>query len=72
MTLTDPVPLITVRDESEAELVVGLLRTSDIECEWRTTTQGLAGIGGAGGAREIFVDSKDLETAEALLASQKG
>ena len=72
MSVTDPVPLITVHDEGEAELVIGLLRGSDIPCEWRMTTQGLAGIGGSAGPREILVDRKDLEAAEALLASQKG
>lgn len=72
MNLSDPVPLLTVHDETEAELVVGLLRGSDIPCEWRTTTQGLAGVGGAGGAREILVEQQDLETAQALLAAQKG
>ena len=72
MSLSDPVPLTTVHDETEAELVLGLLRGSDIECDWAMTTQGLAGIGGAGGAREIYVDRANLETAEALLAAQKG
>jgi hypothetical protein len=72
VSLTDPVPLITVHDETEAELVVGLLRSSDIECEWTTTTQGLAGVGGMGGPREIYVAAADLEAAEALLAAQKG
>jgi Putative prokaryotic signal transducing protein len=72
VSLTDPVPLVTVHDETEAELVVGLLRGSDIACEWQMTTQGLAGIGGSSGAREIFVEQKDLETAQALLSAQKG
>jgi hypothetical protein len=67
VSLTDPVPLTTVRDEGEAEVVCGLLRSSGIECEWTITTQGLAGVVGSGGAREIFVDRADLETAQELL-----
>jgi Putative prokaryotic signal transducing protein len=72
VSVSDPVHLMFVHDEGEAELVVGLLRSSDIPCEWRMTTQGLAGVGGASGPREILVDRKDLETAQALLAAQTG
>ena len=70
MSLTDPVPLITVHDETEAELVLGLLRGSDIDCDWAMTTQGLVGVGGAGGAREVFVSRADLEEARLVLAAQ--
>ena len=70
MSLTDPVALMTVHDEGEAEVVCGLLRGSGIECDWTITTQGLAGVGGSGGAREIYVGSADLETAQELLAAE--
>jgi hypothetical protein len=72
VSLTDPVPLLTVHDEGEAELVCGLLRGSGIECDWAITTQGLAGVGGSGGAREVFVNGSDLEAAQELLAAEKG
>ncbi len=71
MSLTDPVPLLTVRDEGEAEIVCGLLRGSGIECDWTVTTQGLVGVAGAGGAREIFVGRADLEAAQELLAAER-
>ena len=71
MSLTDPVPLVTVRDEGEAEIVCGLLRGSGIECDWTVTTQGLVGVAGAGGPREIFVGRGDLEAAQELLASER-
>jgi hypothetical protein len=71
MSLTDPVPLMTVHDEGEAEVVCGLLRGSGIECEWTVTSQGLAGVGGSGGAREIYVGRADLETAQELLGSEQ-
>jgi len=69
MSLTDPVPLTTVRDENEAELLCGLLRSSGIDCDWSVTTQGLAGVFGDAGPREIFVGRADLETAQKLLAA---
>jgi hypothetical protein len=71
VSLTDPVALMTVHDEGEAEVVCGLLRGSGIECDWAITTQGLAGVGGSGGAREIFVGHADLEAAQELLASEQ-
>ena len=71
MSLTDPVPLVTVRDEGEAEIVCGLLRGSGIEAEWSITTQGLAGVSGAGGTREIYVGRADLEAAQELLAAER-
>jgi hypothetical protein len=72
VSLTDPVPLTTVRDESEAELVCGLLRSNGIECDWAVTTQGLAGVFGDAGVREIYVGSADLEQAQLIIAAQKG
>jgi hypothetical protein len=71
MSLNDPVPLTTVRDENEAELICGLLRNSGIECDWTVTTQGLAGVFGDAGPREIFVSRADLEAAQELLASEQ-
>jgi hypothetical protein len=71
VSVNDPVPVVTVRDEGEAEIVCGLLRGSGIECDWTMTTQGLAGVGGSGGAREIFVGRSDLEAAQELLAAER-
>jgi hypothetical protein len=69
--LNDPVSLTTVRDENEAELVCGLLRSSGIECDWTITTQGLAGVFGDAGPREVFVSRADLEAAQELLAAEQ-
>jgi hypothetical protein len=70
VSLTDPVPLTTVRDENEAELLCGLLRSAGIECDWTVTTQGLAGVLGDAGPREIYVGRGDLEAAQKLIADQ--
>jgi hypothetical protein len=71
MSLVDPVPLTTVRDENEAEVLCGFLRSSGIECDWTVTTQGMAGVLGDAGPREIYVGRADLETAKELLASEE-
>jgi Putative prokaryotic signal transducing protein len=72
MSLNDPVPLTTVRDENEAEVLCGFLRSSGIECDWTVTTRGMAGVFGDAGPREISVGRADLEEAQRLLAAQEG
>ena len=62
---------MTVHEEGEAEVVCGLLSGSGNECDRAITTQGLAGVGGSGGAREIYVGSADLEAAQELLAAEQ-
>ncbi len=66
--LRDPVHLVTVQDEGEAEVVCGLLRGSGIEAGWNVTDVGIPGISTFGGAREILVERTDLEAARAVLA----
>jgi hypothetical protein len=64
------VPVTTVSDEVEAEVVCGLLRSAGIECGHRITDEmdsPLHGIA-SDGPREILVHEPDLETARALLA----
>ena len=67
------VPVTTVSDEVEADVVCGLLRSAGIECAHRVTEEmdsPLHGIA-ADGPREILVHESDLETARALLADQR-
>ena len=62
-------PVATVDDETEAEVVCGLLRSAGIECGHRVTEETdslLENFGG--GPREILVREADLEAARALLA----
>jgi Putative prokaryotic signal transducing protein len=64
------VPVTTVADEMEADVVCGLLRSAGIECGHRVTDETdslLHGIA-SDGPREILVHESDLETARALLA----
>ena len=63
------VPVTTVNDETEAEVVCGLLRSAGIECGHRPTEEDdslLENFGG--GPREILVPEADLEAARAVLA----
>jgi hypothetical protein len=65
------VPVTTVSDEAEAELVCGLLRSAGIECGHRVTDEmdsPLHGIA-SDGPREILVRESDLTTARTLLAN---
>jgi hypothetical protein len=66
----DAVVLTVVADESEAELVCGLLRSGGLECGYRDTEAIDSALEGftASGPREILVHGSDLEAARALLA----
>jgi putative signal transducing protein len=63
------VPVARVDDETEAEVVCGLLRSAGIECGHRATEEEdslLENFGG--GPREILVGKADVAAARALLA----
>ena len=67
----DPVVVKVVSDESEAEIVCGLLRSAGIECGYRETDAIDSSLEDftAVGPREILVHPSDLETARALLGA---
>ena len=68
--MDDQVVVKVVDDESEAEIVCGLLRSAGIECGHRETDaidsslEDFAPVG----PREILVHASDLEAARALLS----
>ena len=67
----DPVVVKVVSDESEAEIVCGLLRSAGIECGYRETDAIDSSLEDftAVGPREILVHPSDLEAARALLGA---
>jgi hypothetical protein len=67
--IDDAVVLKVVSDESEAEIVCGLLRSAGLECGYRDTDAIDSPFEDftASGPREILVHDADLETARALL-----
>jgi hypothetical protein len=68
--MAEPVRATVVSDETEAEVVCGLLRANGIKCAYRPTSEddsAFEGFGGEGGHREILVDPADLEVAKTLL-----
>ena len=69
--MEDAVVLKQVSDESEAEIVCGLLRSAGIECGYRDTEAIDSPLEDftAAGPREILVHAADLEAARALLAA---
>ena len=58
-----------VSDESEAEIVCGLLRSAGIECGYRDTEAIDSALEDftAAGPREVLVYAADLDAARALL-----
>ncbi|MCW2960613.1 MAG: putative prokaryotic signal transducing protein [Thermoleophilia bacterium] len=72
--MADPVRLTIVRNELEAELVLGLLRNSGILCMARISNVGF-GSGGelassGGGQRDVLVNPEDLDAARELLGAE--
>jgi Putative prokaryotic signal transducing protein len=69
--MDDPVVVKVVSDESEAEIVCGLLRSAGIKCGYRETDAIDSTLEDytAVGPREILVHSSDLEAARALLGA---
>jgi hypothetical protein len=64
------VHLTVVRNEPEAEVLCGLLRSEGIECEHRPTNFGVGTMDGlSGGAREVVVAEEGLEQAQEILAA---
>ena len=63
-----------VDDETEAEIVCGLLRSAGIECAYRDTDRIDSPLEDftADGPREIHVHPSDLEAARALLGEAAG
>ena len=71
--MDEPVPVTTVADELEADVVCGLLRSAGLECGFRGTTADDSAFEGIGGGRvEILVHASDLETAREILDSTPG
>jgi Putative prokaryotic signal transducing protein len=70
--MAELVHLTVVRNEGEAELLCGLLRTEGIECDHRPTNFGVGTMDGLpGGAREVVVAEASLERAQELLAAAR-
>ena len=69
MDQDNTVVLTVVPEETEAELLCGLLRSNGIECAYRDTDAIDSPIEDfiAAGPREVLVYEADLETARALL-----
>jgi hypothetical protein len=67
--MDDPVVVKIVDDETEAEIVCGLLRSAGLECAYRDTDAIDTPLEDftASGRREILVHQSDLEAARALL-----
>ena len=66
------VPLTVVRNEAEAELLCGLLRAEDIDCDHRPTNFGVGTMDGlSGGAREVVVAEDGLERAREILDASR-
>jgi hypothetical protein len=74
METDDGVVLTVVRDEVEADIVCGLLRTNGIDCASRETDAIDSTLEDfiPAGPREILVRESDLEAARELLPSSKG
>jgi len=68
--VSELVHLTVVRNEPEAEVLCGLLRSEGIECEHRPTNFGVGTMDGlSGGAREVVVAEEGLEQAQEILAA---
>jgi Putative prokaryotic signal transducing protein len=68
--MDEPVPVTTVADELEADVVCGLLRSAGLECGFRATGADDSAFEGLGAGRmEILVHPTDLETAREILGS---
>jgi hypothetical protein len=72
--MDDPVVVKVVSDETEAELVCGLLRSAGIECGYRDTEALDSTLEEftAAGPREVLVHQSDLEAARAVLVEAAG
>lgn len=68
----DPVRLIAVADEIEAEMVCDLLRSAGVECGHRVTEARDSPLHGVAsdGPQEVIVHRADLDAARAVLAEK--
>jgi Putative prokaryotic signal transducing protein len=68
----EPVVLDVVPTETEAELVVSLLRGAGIECAHRVSNRAAGAFAQAGGVGpyEILVHSEDVEAAREVLSAE--
>jgi hypothetical protein len=65
------VPVTVVPNETEAEVICGLLRSEGIECSYRQTNVGAGAFDGMpGGSQEVVVPARDLERAREVLAAR--
>ena len=71
--MDEGVPVTTVSDEIEAEVVCGLLRSAGIECGHRVTEATDSAFEGiaSDGPREILVHQAELEAARAVIAETR-
>jgi Putative prokaryotic signal transducing protein len=68
--MDEPVPVTTVDDEMEADVVCGLLRSAGLECGFRATTADDSAFEGLGAGRmEILVHPSDLAAAREILGA---
>lgn len=71
--MDEPVPVATVADEFEADVVCGLLRSAGLECGFRQTAASDSAFEGIGAGRmEIIVHAHDAEAAREILAAAEG
>ncbi len=71
--MDEPVPVTTVADELEADVVCGLLRSAGLECGFRPTGADDSAFEGIGAGRvEIIVHASDLDAAREILDSTPG
>jgi hypothetical protein len=67
----DFVAVTVAPNETEAEIICGLLRSEGIECSYRQTNVGAGAFDGMpGGSQEVVVAARDLERAREVLAAR--
>jgi hypothetical protein len=64
--------LTTTTNEFEADLVCGLLSDAGIQAMQQLTNTGIGGRVGGGGARDVYVEERDLERAREILKDAAG
>jgi len=68
----DDFVVVTVApNETEAEIICGLLRSEGIECSYRQTNVGAGAFDGMpGGSQEVVVAIRDLDRAREVLTAR--
>jgi hypothetical protein len=67
----DLVVVTVAPNETEAEIICGLLRSEGIECSYRQTNVGAGAFDGMpGGSQEVIVAADDLQRAREVLAAR--